>query len=256
MHENELFLIPSWADQFKDLKCGFTLPSVGNQALTRKSISSGRSTRENRLELARHLSISSSSFFSPHQIHSDIVIIVDEEKNCKGASSIDNAIEGDACITKEKEVLLIITWADCIPVILYDPITGWIGAVHSGWKSSVKNIAGKAINLFIKNGVHPSDVYAAIGPGIRDCCYQVDDEFKKQFSKSGLMDFFREEEDQIYFDLSGAVYRQLLNLGLDKGKIDFYGKCTCCSKTPSFFSFRKDGKDFEGQAAFIGRFKD
>jgi polyphenol oxidase len=97
-----------------------------------------------------------------------------------------------------------------------------------------------------------NNIYAAIGPGIRGCCYRVGPEFREYFGNGGMGQFLIEKDKGLFFDLSGAVYSQLAGLGLDEQKIDFYGKCTCCSKKPSFFSNRKDGPDFEGQAAFIG----
>ncbi len=67
-------LIPDWKKNFPELICGFTLPIFGNQALTRKSITSKKSTKQNRIELANQLKINSRNIFYPHQIHSDAIL--------------------------------------------------------------------------------------------------------------------------------------------------------------------------------------
>lgn len=247
-------LIPDWKINFPGLICGFSLPVLGNQALTRKSISTKQSTKQNRINLANHLKINSRYIFYPHQIHSDIIITVTEKNRGMGAYSINNAIKGDACITNKENILLMITWADCIPVLLYDPYSKWMGAIHTGWKGTLINLADKTINALKVNTVNIKNIYAAIGPGIRDCCYKVGDEFKMYFKDTGLSSFLIEKENDLYFDLAGSVHKQLIEAGIEKRKIDFYGKCNSCSEDPYFFSCRKDGKNFEGQAAFIGLF--
>lgn len=242
-------LKPDFSLKFSDLTCGFSLPIFGNQALTRNSITSKVSTKENRIKLAEFLKIN--DIFSPHQIHSDIIINVGKNKIGYGAYSLENALDGDACITNLKNILLITTYADCIPVLLYDCKQKWIGSVHSGWRGTYKNIAGKTISELLKKGCSLKNIFASIGPGIRNCCYKVGKEFNDYFKKIDMDDFLYEKNNDLYLDLSGCVYKQLINSGINKENIEFYGKCTCCNKKPEFFSCRKDGKEFEGQAAYI-----
>lgn len=249
------FLTPEWSLKFDKLKCGFTVPVSGNQALHRKSISSGRSNEENRKFLADVLGIDVESFFYPRQIHSSIVIPVDDAKRGLGALTLDNALEGDACITNEKNVLLITTWADCIPIVLYDPVTGWIASVHSGWRGALSNVIGETISVLQNYGVDNQRLLAAVGPGIRGCCYQVGDEFRTNFSGTIMEECLSVKDNSLYFDLNRGVYLQLCAAGIMEENIDFSGLCTCCSNDPVFFSCRKDGKDFEAQAAFIGVFE-
>ena len=247
-------LLPDWSKKYPNLICGFTLPVYGNQALTRKSITNGKTTKQNRIYLADTLKVNIENFFYPHQIHSDIIIKVDKTKKGLGAYSIKKTIKGDACITNEKNILLIITWADCIPILLFDPFSNWIAAIHSGWKGTLYNISGKTLDILKNNNVDIKNLFAAIGPGIRDCCYKVGIEFKEYFKKKELSKFLIEKDDGLYFDLAGSMYKQLISSGIKKEKIDFYGKCNACSKDPIFFSCRKDGKNFEAQAAFVGLF--
>ena len=254
MFKKNNLLIPDWSEKYPNLICGFTLPEYGNQALTRISITGNRSTKQNRIYLANSLKININSFFYPHQIHSDIVINVDKTKKGYGSYSINNAIKGDACITNKKEILLIVTWADCAPVILYDSLSNWMSVVHSGWRGTFNNIIGKTINKLKKNNVDIKNIFAALGPAIRDCCYEVGKEFMEYFNGTGLSPFLKEKNNRLFFDLAGSVNKQLIDSGIKKENIDFYGKCNSCSKDPVFFSCRKDGKNFEGQAAFIGLF--
>ena len=123
MYIKNNLLIPDWNKKYPDLLSGFTLPFYGNQALTRKSRTNNRTTKENRFFLADTLKVNIKNFFYPHQIHSDIVIKIDKNKKGLGAYSLNNAIKGDACITNEKGILLLVSWADCIPVLLYDPFS-------------------------------------------------------------------------------------------------------------------------------------
>ena len=136
----ENILIPEWKKNFNNLICGFTTPFFGNMALTRKSVSTNRNLKENRIFLADYLKISSDKIFSPHQIHSDSVIYVDEKISGRGAYSLDNAIQGDACYTDKKNNLLIVSWADCIPVLLFEKEKGIVAAIHSGWRGTKENI--------------------------------------------------------------------------------------------------------------------
>ncbi len=251
MEYNNDFFMPYWQKTFNNILCGFSLPKHGNQALTRKSITLKTTTKQNRILLAKKLNLNSLRIFSPHQIHTDKIIFVDKKKIGKGAYSVKNALESDACITRIKNVLLVVTWADCVPVLIYNPREKIIGAVHSGWKGTLLNIVNKVIIKMIGKEKNAENIYASIGPAIRDCCYKVGEEFIPLFSKINLNKYLFKKKDGIYFDLAGSVFQQLIDSGLNKNNIDFSGLCTCCNKEPSFFSYRKDNDKFEGQAAFI-----
>jgi YfiH family protein len=147
----------------------------------------------------------------------------------------------------------LVTWSDCIPIILIDHKKGWIGAIHSGWRGTAANILGKTIDVLKEHQVNPEDVLISIGPGIRDCCYEVSSDFINNFTGQNFLEFFKYKNGSCFFDLSGSVFKQALNSGIKRENIDFYGKCNCCSTDPSFFSFRKDKALFEAQAAFIGK---
>jgi polyphenol oxidase len=243
-------LKPAVMAKFNEIICGFTLPVYGNMALTRKSYYSGKSTEENRKLLAMHINIDIQRFFSPHQVHSDNIIYVNEKDAGKGSVSLANAIDGDACITDKKNILLLVTWADCIPVILYDCEKKIICAIHAGWKGTNLQIIEKSLKYMNDLGSLKKNINVAIGPGIRDCCYEVGIEFKSYFEE--YKDLLREAEEGLFFDLSGCIFRKFIERGISEKNIAFYSKCNSCSDKPAFFSCRKDGKDkFEGQAAYI-----
>jgi hypothetical protein len=255
MINNGKFILPEIAKCFNELICGFTMPVLGNQALTRESITSGLTTEQNRINLANLLNIDYKRMFSPHQIHSDTIIDVTTDKIGHGATSLINAIDGDACMTDLKNVLLIITWADCIPVLIYDYENKRCAAIHSGWKGAQKNIVGKTIIEFKNRGADLGKLYAVIGPGIKHCCYNVGEEFKEYFKYLDFNKYFSYNGNELFFNLSKLVFDQLIESGLNSKNIEYFNICTACNSNPKFFSCRKDGKNkFEGQAAFIGIF--
>ena len=98
------------------------------------------------------------------------------------------------------------------------------------------------------------NIFVALGPAIRDCCYKIGKEFIEYFGAKELSPFLKAKNNSLFFDLAGSVNKQLIDSGIKKENIDFYGKCNSCNKDPQFFSCRKDGKYFETQAAFIGLF--
>jgi len=247
-------IIPNWANN-KNLKCGFTLPFYGNQALTRNSFLSGRTTEDNRRFLFNYLNIDQKDVFSLHQIHSDKIINVRTNLKGKGSVSLQNALDGDSCFTTDKNILLIVTWADCIPVLLYEKTTGFVAAVHSGWRGTDNNIVTKTINFIIKYGGNVNDIYASIGPGIKSCCFEVKEDFLNIFQYEYNEKYYVSNKDKYFFNLSLKVYDEILQSGVNPKNIDYINLCTACNPHPSFFSCRKMGKEnFEAQAAFIGIF--
>ena len=245
------YLQPFWSEKFADyICCGFTLAQMGNMALTRESLN-GKTTSFNKKQILKEVKADDFSLFSPLQTHSnEFIEVLPHIKDC-GRYGKEDAIEGDAAITENTKMMLLTTWADCIPVILYSPENNIVATIHSGWKGTYKQIVNNVLSYFHKKQTNFEQLYAAVGPGIKKCCYQVSDDFLDYFPlyKDKL---FQYKNEKLYFDLSYCVYLQLIECGIKQENIDYSEYCTCCNESPLFSSFRREKDLFQGQAAFIG----
>jgi len=193
------------------------------------------------------------------QIHSDLVHRVSELPA--------EPLTGDGLITNAPKLLLGILTADCLPVILVDTKRHAVGAFHAGWRGTVKRIVEKGVGeMFRCFGTQARDLKAAIGPGIRGCCYPVGPEvretFESQFDYAESL--FRETKEtneihekypllfltarapghselpkRIFLDIGEANRRQLMDAGVPAKNISDLGLCTSCH-SESFFSHRRD----------------
>ena len=108
-----------------------------------------------------------------HQTHSDIV----RKVSSRDAMGLDNHSypECDALITNEPGTALVVFSADCTPILLQDPLTGAIGALHAGWRGTAAGLAEKTVLAMVREyGCKPANIRAAIGPNIGACCFQTD----------------------------------------------------------------------------------
>lgn len=147
-------------------------------------------------------------------------------------------LEGDGLITNEPGVLIGVQTADCIPVILVDPIHRAVGVFHAGWRGTVAGIVDVGVQrMHAEFGSQPAEMLAAIGPGIGPCCFEVGDEVRDTFRArwSYAEDLFRERN----VDLWQANQRQLLDSGLCAGNVTVLGECTA-HQTDRFFSHRAE----------------
>ena len=108
------------------------------------------------------------------QIHSDLVVKVGPEHRGKlmepGASP-----ECDALITNTPGLALYVSTADCTPILLWDPVTGAVGAAHAGWRGTASDIAGKTVRAMCREfGCRPEDIRAAVGPNAGVCHFETD----------------------------------------------------------------------------------
>lgn len=142
--------------------------------------------------------------------------------------------DADAMITNVPGVFLSMRTADCLPVFLCDPKKKCIGLVHAGWKGSAQKIVEKAVAALVKTyGSQPRDILAAFGPAIRECCYDVGQEFQETFP-----DEVKLRHGQLCFDNPLANKNQLLSVGVKEENILDSGICTVCGA--GYFSFRRD----------------
>ena len=148
-------------------------------------------------------------------------------------------IEADGLATDRPGERLAVKTADCVPLLLLDPVRRAAAAVHAGWRGAAQRIAMEAVRLLEQcYGSRPEDVLAALGPAIGGCCYEVGPEVAAQFRE-----WFPERDDlgrRTRIDLRLALGRQLEAAGLRPSHIDIAEACTCCGGA-EFHSWRREG---------------
>lgn len=165
------------------------------------------------------------------QVHSGRVVCVG------GSAKPGCAGEGDALVTRCPGVLLGVRTADCVPILIADPIRRAVAAVHAGWRGTIAQVVRRTVEtLAAEFGSNPSDLLAAIGPSIGPCCYQVGPEVARQFC--GIFPERAELEGRAHIDLAEANRRLLVQAGVAEWRIGTGAPCTFC--TPGLHSFRRD----------------
>ncbi len=129
---------------------------------------------ENRRRLAAGIGARPEDFVFARQVHGAGVRVVGEADRGSGAFCNDDAIaDADALVTCSPGVVLAILTADCVPVVLHDPVAGVLACVHAGWRGTVARVPAAALAAMQALGSRPSDVIAGIGPAIALARYQV-----------------------------------------------------------------------------------
>jgi hypothetical protein len=144
--------------------------------------------------------------------------------------------ETDGLITRSKGVVLGVSVADCVPVLLFDPVQKAIAAVHSGWRGTAANIVHHAVLSMISSFSSSSqNLLAYIGPSASACCYAVGSDVARLFTP----EFVRSADGKTLLDLKGVVRSQLLAEGVLPDKIETSPHCTI-SEPAMFHSFRRE----------------
>lgn len=175
------------------------------------------------------------------QIHSVRVVVIDSPVTL-GAMSDG---EGDALVTNQPNLLLVVRTADCVPVLIVDRTMGIIGAVHAGWRGAVGGIVPKTIQACVEQlGADVANLHVAIGPSIGPCCYEVDAPVIEPLH-SGYPDWqgvLQETSNgRGMFDLKQLLWHQILSSGVPEGQVERMDYCTRC-REDLFFSYRREGK--------------
>ncbi len=204
----------------------------------------------NRRALKEHLGINDAIEVRLNQVHGADVSVID---NMPNVAEEYRPGDYDGVITNQKGLLLTAGYADCIPVYLYDPINLVIGIAHCGWKGTVKKCALATLKAMQDAfGSKPSDIKAAIGPGISYCCFETGSDVYEYFKAEGfLVDNFSKQmpNGKYYIDLK-SINKDILNTA-GVSDIDISDECTCCG-TDKFYSYRKEkGKTGRMNAGII-----
>ncbi len=200
---------------------------------------------QNRRFLSEAVGIDLMKFTFANQCHSANVAIIGDGQRGKGALEKDSALENtDGMVSNVKNICLAIQVADCVPILLYDPVQNVIAALHAGWRGTLKKIAPEVVSKMIQNyGSRAEDIYAGLGPANGPCCYEVGEDVYREARVSlvSLKDVILpgKKEGYYIFDQWTANLKQLIDAGLKREHIEVSDTCTQCH-ADTFFSSRAD----------------
>lgn len=200
--------------------------------------------RSNYFCICSALGIGTDKLVFSRQVHEANVRIVSSADRCELFAPVP--YEADGLVTNEPGIALVIFTADCVPVLLSDPDSSVIGAVHCGWRSSCADILGNAIGKMTELGAAAKNIRAAIGPAIDSCCFETGGDVPEAIRNwlgDGAEQFYSNREGipgKYLCDLKSANRERLLLLGLRDENIDISGDCTMC-KSELYWSHRVTG---------------
>jgi YfiH family protein len=175
---------------------------------------------------------------SSRQVHGDALNFIDEASAEKLEARPPTLVEppADALATDLSGLGLLIKIADCQSILLVDPPSRIIANIHSGWRGSVMDIAGRTIGRLERFGLKPATTLAAVSPSLGPCCAEF-----VNYQKEIPENFWPFRVGPLHFDFWAITRSQLLAAGLCEENIEFAAKCTVCGKS-DFFSYRGQGE--------------
>ena len=200
--------------------------------------------------LSRQLGFSPENLVRTRQVHGDTVRLVTKAD----ARGLDHRLypECDGLITNDPGTALVVFTADCTPILLWDPVTGAVGAVHAGWRGTALAIAGKAVDAMAASfDCKAENIRAAIGPNIGKCCFETREDVPTALKEAlgTLIDPFVEPRNHRFFvDLKGINAAILRSRGVENIEISTH--CTLCSHD-LFWSHRYTKGERGSQGALI-----
>lgn len=188
---------------------------------------------------------SGSVIHKTHQEHGAVVHVL-------GSDVSGDVLNGDAFITNTLGIACFVRTADCMPILVVDPVTKAVGAIHAGWRSTTQRIIRKTVAMMTETfGCKPEDMYAAIGPAICGSCYEVGKDVVEAFLNHDLPADGRvlhKRNDKTFLDMEWAAEELLTRAHIPRKHIDVMKLCTL--ETPELASYRRDKTDVR-QVSFV-----
>lgn len=246
--------------EYKEIVHCYTLKAndfdvAGNDTYEEKKAS----VQLNYEKLANAMQISKDTILRPYQTHTDVVKAVNEKWEQKKISIFPEEFNNvDGLITNLPNIAFSLGYADCIPLFFYDPTKKVIGNIHSGWKGTLKKIAKNAIEKMEREYMcKPKDIICCIGPSIRKCHFEVEDDvyemFYKEFLYTGRTNdiISKENTDNSKYYIDTVLINKIIlqEAGLKEKNIIDSGICTVCNSSV-MHSYRVD-KDNAGRNTAI-----
>jgi YfiH family protein len=225
---------------------GASLPPFASLNVSYDTGDESQRVREN-LQRIRNAT-ACSAFIYARQSHSSNLVVL--RKYPHWEKGVDYPLHGkDGFFTQLPGLLMMIKVADCQAILFYDPKKKVAGIIHAGWRGSVKNIAGKAIQLMVAEyNCNPADLIVGVGPSLGPCCAEF-----RNWKHELPPDFSRFQLRANYFDFWAITQLQLMESGVLKENIEVAGLCTKCHPEV-FYSYRGEGRT--GRFAVAIGFKD
>lgn len=198
---------------------------------------------QNRQLLCARLGIGDCQLVFPHQTHGTEICAVTPEVLALSAEERSLLLEGvDAVMTDVPGICIGVSTADCIPVLLSDPVHRVVAAVHAGWRGTVARIVQKTIaRMQGEYGTRPTDLHAVIGPGISLEHFEVGNEVYEAFALAGFdMARIARRYDKWHLDLPACNHLQMTDCGVQAAHIHLSGICTF-AQADEYFSARRLG---------------
>lgn len=225
-------------DAYKEVRAFTSVKqTIEGEISPRYTGNNGSEFELNRLKLAKALGIGVNQLIFPNQTHSSSVVNL-----CGIPNSPIN--DTDALVTNQPGICLCVQTADCVPVLLYDPVHNVIAAVHAGWRGTVTLIVKEAIQEMFKQYLSsPPDIIAVIGPSIGPEKYEIGEEVMNAvmstISYAGNS-INKQPTGKFHLNLWEANRQILIDCGVRSNNIEISGHCTFTGKD-RFFSARRDG---------------
>lgn len=206
----------------------------------------------NRLQVCAALGIALDDVVQAGQVHKTLVRAVGSAERGAGARARATVLPpADGLITNTPGLVLLACFADCVPLLAFDPVRRAVGVAHAGWRGTVADMGGALVRAL---GEHyasdPADLRVVIGPSAGPCCYAVGDEVVTAAAPafgSALL----HRDDQVFFDLWAANRAALERAGVPGAQIETAGVCTI-THADRFFSHRATGGATGRFGAIIG----
>ncbi len=190
--------------------------------------------------VAEAFAVSPDRVVTVNQVHGDNIVVINDENY-----RVLNTVQADALVTRAPEIAIGVETADCVPVLLFDPVTRAIAAIHAGWRGMVKKIIQKTMTRMQHQfGSDPARMIAAIGPAIGPECYEVDEPVMGPMREA--FPFWQDVAKphgagRWSLDLVKTNKMELVRIGCAEKNIHALGLCTSCRKD-LFYSFRAEGR--------------
>ncbi len=211
---------------------------------------------ENYRRIAAALDIRVEDMVLSDQTHTTNVRVITEEDRGKGILKPQDYRDVDGMITNVPGLVLVTSYADCVPLYFVDPVRKAIGLSHSGWKGTVGHIGQKTVwKMHEVYGSEPKDIVAAIGPSICQSCYEVSEDvaeaFRANFTDNEAEDILLDKGNGKYqLDLWKANWYVLTDAGILPEHLSVTDLCTACHPD-LLWSHRKTNGQRGGLSAFL-----